>query len=143
MRDKSWIQRHFEGLLWGGILGLVLPAISAAQAPSPVTYAKDVAPILQEKCQACHRSGSVAPMSLLTYEDARSWAPMIREQVSKRIMPPWPIDTQVGIQQFKNDRSLSDLHRWATVRTSPLRSNGPCGERIGHTKRPSAVLRIW
>ena len=50
----------------------------------------------------------MAPMTLLSYEDARSWAPMIREQVSKRIMPPWPLDTQVGIQQFKNDRSLSD-----------------------------------
>ena len=139
MRDKSWIQRHFEGLLWGGILGLVLPAISAAQAPSPVTYAKDVAPILQEKCQACHRSGSVAPMSLLTYEDARSWAPMIREQVSKRIMPPWPIDTQVGIQQFKNDRSLSDLQIQTIV--SWVDSGTPLGNR---EDEPAAIeWPVW
>ena len=89
-------------------MALAIPTAVSAQAEGAVTYTKDVAPILQENCQACHREGSVAPMTLLSYEDARSWAPMIREQVSKRIMPPWPLDTQVGIQQFKNDRSLSD-----------------------------------
>ena len=95
------------GYLAGAILALT-PAFASGQAAAPATYARDVAPILQEKCQACHRAGSVAPMTLLSYEDARQWAPMIREQVSLRIMPPWPLDTQVGIQRFKNDRSLTD-----------------------------------
>ena len=91
----------------GAVLALS-PGFAAGQATESVTYTKDVAPIIQEKCQACHRPGSVAPMALLTYDDARAWAPMIREQVSLRIMPPWPIDSNVGIQQFKNDLSLTD-----------------------------------
>jgi hypothetical protein len=77
-------------------------------AQSPVTFTKDVAPILQQKCQVCHRPGSIAPMSLMTYEDVRRRASMIRSRVQARTMPPWHIDRTVGVQQFKNDRSLSD-----------------------------------
>jgi mono/diheme cytochrome c family protein len=83
-------------------------AASAADAPKgPVTFAKDVAPIFQEKCQTCHRPGEVAPMSLLTYQDARPWARAIKEKVQSRLMPPWHIDSTVGIQSFKNDIRLS------------------------------------
>src|ERR1700752_4118473 len=73
-----------------------------------VTFAKDVAPILQRDCQNCHRPGSIGPMSLLTYEDARPWARSIKQKVSQRDMPPWYIDKNVGIRDFKNDVSLSD-----------------------------------
>jgi hypothetical protein len=76
---------------------------------TPVTFTKDIAPIFQEKCQACHRADSMAPMSLVTYEEARPWAKAIRERVIKREMPPWHINQTVGIQEFKNDRSLSDV----------------------------------
>ena len=107
MSGETFFQKSLKGLLWGGLLGFAMPALAAAQADDAIVYAKDVAPIIQKNCQVCHRPGSVAPMSLLTYEDARSWAPLIKDQVSKRIMPPWPLDTQVGIQSFKNDRSLS------------------------------------
>src|SRR5262249_20647923 len=72
-----------------------------------VTFAKDVAPILQEKCQECHRQGSMAPMSLITYEETRPWAKSTRERVITRQMPPWHIDQTVGVRQFKNDMSLS------------------------------------
>jgi hypothetical protein len=74
----------------------------------PVTFSKDVAPILQEKCQVCHRPGSIAPMSLLTYEDTKKYAGRVKARVVARTMPPWHIDKTIGIQQFKNDRSLSD-----------------------------------
>src|SRR6201997_4861700 len=82
-----------------------------------VTFAKDVAPILQEKCQECHRAGSMAPMSLVTYEEARPWAKSIRQRVVTRQMPPWHIDMTVGVHKFKNDMSLSDdqintITRW-------------------------------
>ena len=80
---------------------------ATAFAAETVTFAKDVAPILQEKCQECHRAGSMAPMSLLTYEEARPWAKAIRERVITRQMPPWHIDPTVGVQKFKNDMSLS------------------------------------
>jgi hypothetical protein len=80
-----------------------------AQTPqTQVTFTRDVAPIFQEKCEACHRPDSIAPMSLRTYEEARPWARSIRARVESRQMPPWHIDRTVGIQQFKNDRSLSD-----------------------------------
>jgi len=85
---------------------LTVPAtVMAADAP---TFTKDVAPIFQEKCQVCHRPGSMAPMSLVNYQDARPWARSIRNQVASRMMPPWHLDKTIGIQKFKNDRSLSD-----------------------------------
>ena len=80
----------------------------AAAANESFTFTKDVAPIFQEKCQACHRPDSTAPMSLVTYEEARPWAKAIRERVIKREMPPWHINQTVGIQEFKNNRSLSE-----------------------------------
>src|SRR5438477_8636370 len=86
---------------------LALPAASALAAPAsaPVTFAKDIAPIFQEKCQSCHRPDSIAPMPLLTYEQTRPWAKAIRNRVASHQMPPWDIDKTVGIQQFENDRS--------------------------------------
>ena len=77
-------------------------------ANQQVTFAKDVVRIFQEKCQDCHRPGSVAPMPLETYEQARPWARSIKERVVTRQMPPWHLDKNVGIQHFKNDMSLSD-----------------------------------
>ena len=59
-----------------------------AQNSSP-TFSKDVTPILQRACQNCHRPGMMAPMSLLTYQDARPWARSIKTKVAGREMPPW------------------------------------------------------
>ena len=88
---------------------IAFPQFTNAQAANnSITFTKDIAPIFQEKCQACHRTDSMAPMSLVTYEEARPWAKAIRERVITRQMPPWHIDKTVGIQKFKNDRSLSD-----------------------------------
>jgi hypothetical protein len=70
----------------------------------PVTFNKDVLPILQANCQSCHRPGQVAPMSLLTYQDARPWAKDIKIKVASRQMPPWNADPRYG--HFANDRSL-------------------------------------
>src|SRR5664279_717320 len=88
-----------------GVMGA--PA-EAAGAPAGVTFTKDVAPILQAKCQECHQPNSIAPMSLISYQDARPWARSIKERVATRQMPPWHIDRTVGVQHFKNDMSLSD-----------------------------------
>jgi hypothetical protein len=90
---------------------------SAAALDSPVTFSKDVAPILQKSCQSCHRPGTSAPMSLMTYQDARPWARAIKQRVLTRDMPPWHLDKTVGIRHYKNDRSLSDgeiavISRW-------------------------------
>ena len=88
------------------VCGVAMGAEVAGRAP--VTFTKDIAPILQDKCQDCHRSGGMAPMSLITYQEARPWAKSIRERVVTRQMPPWFIDKTVGIQHFANDASLSD-----------------------------------
>src|SRR5437762_10343548 len=87
---------------------VILIASPQFVAGQSITFTKDIAPILQEKWQACHRPHSMAPMPLVTYEDVRPWAKAIRERVLTRQMPPWHIDKTVGIQKFKNDRSLSD-----------------------------------
>src|SRR5579872_2594900 len=91
----------------GALLVSSIPA-AAADAGKPVTFTKDVAPIFQQKCESCHRPNNMAPMSLVTYEDARPWAKSIAARVGARQMPPWHIDKTVGIQEFKNDRSLND-----------------------------------
>ncbi|MFN2572257.1 MAG: hypothetical protein ABR537_11725, partial [Gemmatimonadales bacterium] len=90
-------------------VALALSAVSQAADPStrPVTFTKDVAPILQDRCQQCHQPNSIAPMSLITFQEARPWARSIKERVASRQMPPWHIDRSVGVQKFKNDMSLS------------------------------------
>jgi hypothetical protein len=99
------------GLLGGvSLMILATRATPAAQAPpqAQITFSKHVAPILQKSCQTCHRPGSIAPMSLLTYADVRPWARSIRQKVSQREMPPWYIERNIGIQKFQNDPSLTD-----------------------------------
>src|SRR5437867_4698891 len=84
-----------------------LPAAGDAAAEgSQVTFCRDIAPILQERCQKCHRPGEVAPMSLLSYEDARPWARSIKKAVASRKMPPWHADPTYG--KWKNDCRLSE-----------------------------------
>jgi hypothetical protein len=100
------------------IAAIVLsPVVALAQQPAP-TFTRDIAPIFQQKCEACHRPDSIAPMSLQKYEEVRPWVRAIKARVVERQMPPWHLDKGVGIQKFKNDRSLTDeqiqtIVRWA------------------------------
>jgi hypothetical protein len=85
-------------------------------ADSAPTFYKDVLPILQNNCQSCHRSGEVAPMSLISYDEARPWARAIKNKTVARQMPPWFADPDYGL--FSNDRKLSSreiatLSAWA------------------------------
>src|SRR5262245_44328569 len=84
------------------------PRGQAAASARPVTFTKDVAPILQRSCQNCHRPESIAPMSFLTYEQTRPYARSIKDKVASREMPPWFIDRHVGVRKFKDDPSLTD-----------------------------------
>ena len=83
-----------------------------AVAGAPATFTKDVAPILQQKCQSCHRPDSLAPMSLITYEEVRPWARSIKNRTGLRnrmgVMPPWFLEKDVGIQAIKDDMSLTE-----------------------------------
>ena len=74
-------------------------------APAPVTFHKDVEPVLQEHCQSCHRPGEIGPMPLLTYQDTRKWAAAIKEAAALKQMPPWFADPSAH-QTHRDDNSL-------------------------------------
>ena len=101
---------------------LFIAAAPTATTLGEVTFNKDIAPILQVKCQGCHQPGSIAPMSLMTYKDARPWAKSMKAKTSLRdkagSMPPFYLERNIGIQHFKNDTGLSDIQvakiaKWA------------------------------
>ena len=104
--------------IWLALAGAVLVgtlAFSPAASAQDVTYAGDVAHILQENCVRCHHPGTAAPMTLESYEQVRRYGSRIKTAVENRMMPPgWYIDRTVGIQDFKNDPSLSD-HEIETI----------------------------
>jgi hypothetical protein len=90
-----------------GIGGLAASTIvHTAPALPTATFTKDVAPIIFEKCAACHRPGEVAPMTLLSYQDVRPWAKIIKSKVLAREMPPWGAEPEHSLK-MRNDRSLS------------------------------------
>src|SRR6186713_62405 len=107
-----------SGFLVAAVVGLLSPVAAtqhSTDASHAVTFSKDIAPILQRSCQRCHRPNSVAPMSLLTYEEARPYARAMKQRTALRdapwargVMPPWHLERNIGIQKFKDDTSLSD-----------------------------------
>src|SRR5499427_4406275 len=97
-----------------GLASARLGAQPPAAASAAPTFSKDVAPIFYKNCTNCHRPGEIAPMSLLTYKDARPWAKSIETNVSKGSMPPWHADPGHG--QFLNDRRLPDTDRDTIVK---------------------------
>jgi hypothetical protein len=83
-------------------LTLWLLAVQLCAAPS---FYKDVLPILQDHCQTCHRTGQIAPMPLVTYQDARKWSAEISRRTTAKEMPPWFADPKIG--HFSNDPTLT------------------------------------
>ncbi|HVG20202.1 MAG TPA: thiol-disulfide isomerase [Blastocatellia bacterium] len=94
-------------VLFVGCIGLTFGISGSADSngKKEVTFAKDVAPIFYSRCVECHRAGEAAPMSLLSYKEARPWARSIKEKVVTREMPPWHADPHFG--EFSNDRRLT------------------------------------
>lgn len=93
-------------LIAAAAAGVTMLAGAKPVAPPSVTYHKDVEPVLQRRCQTCHRPGQVAPFSLLTYKDAHKWAADIKEFTGKRQMPPWLAEPGHG--DFQDVRRLDD-----------------------------------
>ncbi|PWT84209.1 MAG: thiol-disulfide isomerase, partial [Blastocatellia bacterium] len=122
---------------------------TAADQTSAVTFTKDVLPILQKNCQSCHRPGQVAPMSLVSYEDARPWAKGIKAAVTQKKMPPWFADPKYG--HFTNDRALKPseidtLVKWADtgamrgdLKDAPSAIDWPTG---GWIIKPEVVVEL-
>jgi hypothetical protein len=111
-----------------------LLGLTSALASGPATFQKDVLPILQKRCQECHRPGQIAPMSLLTYAETRPWAKSIRQAVLTRTMPPWFADPKYG--HFADDRSLSQSEIETLVNwVESGAAEGPA--------RDAPPLRVW
>ncbi|MCB1672972.1 MAG: hypothetical protein R3F41_12525 [Gammaproteobacteria bacterium] len=106
----QWQSRTIVRISLGALALLAGGAGIAQDYPHP-NYAEDVAGIFQDKCQICHQPNSVAPMALLTYEEVQPWIPLIRMRVSAREMPPWHLNPVIGIQDYKNDLSLTERQR--------------------------------
>ena len=87
-------------------LAAILLCATLRAETTPPTFHKDIEPLLQDRCQSCHHPGDIAPMSLLTYQDARKWSKAIKQNVALRKMPPWYADPSAH-QQYQNDKSLS------------------------------------
>ncbi len=142
---------------WGALHGFE----AAFQEPSPdratsytpasykPTFYKDVLPILQTHCQTCHRAGEIAPMPLVTYEQARQWSPSIRKMVLLKEMPPWFADPEYG--HFANDPSLTPEQIQTLVAWTD--NHAPAGDRRAappavkwsagwNIARPDAVLQM-
>ena len=126
MRDARFRSSPQAAAL-AAILTSSIPAPAIAQhdatADVDVTFSRDVAPILQANCQVCHRPGSIGPMSLLSFQDARPWSSRIKAKVAAREMPPYQYDNDVGIQALQYDPRLSDddidtIVRWVDTGAS-------------------------
>jgi hypothetical protein len=130
--------------LTGCLLGIAV--FAATNAPTSVTFHKDVLPILQKNCQGCHRPGEVAPMSLITYSDARPWAKAIKVAVVTKKMPPWFADAG----HFANDRRMSQadidtLSAWAdsgAPEGNPKDAPAPLTFTSGWNIKPDMVIEM-
>ena len=114
MRIQSTVCLGFAAAVFGIIAATRVAPIAAAHserkpAATVPTFAKDVAPIFYKNCTGCHRPGEIAPMSLLTYEDARPYARAIREEIEDGHMPPWHADAPAGT--FENERRLTEAEK--------------------------------
>lgn len=115
-----------------------------------ISYAKEIVPILENKCVACHQEGGIAPFAMNSYEVVKGFSPMIRETIRTDRMPPWDVDPKVG--HFKNDKSLTPaeiktLVRW--IEAGAPRGDGP--DRLATVKhvapewplgKPDMVIEI-
>ena len=127
-------------LVLGGLLiGVAAMTVSTGAAVGDksdmVTFNNDVLPVLQKSCQACHRPGEVAPMSLLTYADARPWARAMKNTVVNRQMPPWFVDGHS--RPFANDKTLSE----ADIKTIARGSTGARSKATRRTSRRPSSFR--
>src|SRR5262245_8002742 len=91
-------------LVVAGASWVTIAQSPAGDSTSPVTFHRNILPSRQKNCQGCHRPGQIAPMSLLTYAQARPWARAMKAKVVAREMPPWNANPRFGIE-YATDRS--------------------------------------
>jgi len=109
------------------LIAVLLAGVLVSARAEPPTYSGEVAAILRQKCQDCHQPGSIAPMSLRTFEETQPWAPLIRMRVQAREMPPWHLNPTIGIQHYRNDRGLTEAERQTLI--DWVEAGAPLGSR--------------
>ena len=146
-----------------GMVSTLAAVPTAAQSAAPaggaglITFARHIAPILQRSCQQCHNPEGGAPMSLMTYEEARPWARMIKQRTAMGpragVMPPWFVEKNIGIQRYKSDISLSQaeidtIANWAdsgaplgNVADLPPATTSPMGEDGWLLGKPDLIVK--
>src|SRR5690349_12757146 len=129
VKSRRWLASGTVGAV------LVLGVGALAQAPATPTFSKDVAPILYKNCVSCHQPGNIAPMSLLTYDQARPFARSIKAKVITGTMPPWHAEAPVGT--FSNDRRLTDTEK--DVIAKWVDGGSPQGDAQDMPRAPKAV----
>jgi len=122
------------------VKGCLIKFENAAKSDdAPVSYAKDIAPLLQQKCVGCHSPGNIGPFAMSSHKKVKGWSEMIREVVLARRMPPWHADPHYG--KFSNDRSLTPdetgrLLRW-------IEQDCPRGDGEDPLARPLSPPEAW
>lgn len=146
--QNEYLSDAIEAVLTGGEIAEsvvkskgCLVSLPNKKNPTPYTFTKDIAPLLQENCQQCHQTGGIAPWAMTSYEVVRGWTPMMREVIRTRRMPPWQADPHVGA--FSNDLSLTVEERQKIVHW--IEQGAPRGEgedplKTNPTEAPSWAL---
>ena len=119
--------------------GSAVQAQQAAPSGAAPTFNKDIAPIFYANCTSCHRPGEIAPMSLMSYKDARPWAKAIATKVADGSMPPWHADPRYG--KFVGERHLSDAQK-ATIATwvkADRKSTRLNSSHVSESRMPSSA----
>jgi thiol-disulfide isomerase/thioredoxin len=134
-------RKHYLADALDAVLAGKPPAVTSVDAPgcivnfperdnraahAKISYVETIAPLLIDKCVACHRSGGIGPWAMTDYDKVRGFAPMMREVIRVKRMPPWHADPHYG--SFVGDRSLSNeqtktLVHW--IEAGAPRGNGP------------------
>ncbi len=144
---QSFLSAAIEDLLAGRAVrrpqtettGCHIGRVKRPDATSPVTYVKDIAPILQRRCVGCHRDGDIAPFALVEYEEVAGWAEMIGEVVRQNRMPPW--HAAPGIAEYRNDRRLTREEKDRIARW--VAAGAPRGEGPAPTPAPARDEHRW
>ncbi len=150
-KGKAHAEKHYLRDALSALLDGRRPTIAQTEAPgchigrfertdphAKVTYYRDVEPILQRRCQECHRPGEIGPFPLLTWEDAAGWGKMMAEVVEERRMPPWQADARFG--RWANDRSLLPSEKRTLL--DWVAAGMPAGD-VTERPRPRSFAKGW
>jgi hypothetical protein len=118
---------------------IAFPERARAADFAKISYSKDIAPILQDKCVTCHQKGGIAPFAMDSYEIVKGFAPTMRETIRTDRMPPYFADPHIG--QFRNDQGMTAKQTKTLVHW--LEAGAPRGDGPDVLKENAGVAPEW